>query len=528
MDYKVLYRKYRPTNFNELYDQENIKNILLESIINNKISHSYLFFGPRGTGKTSTAKLFAKTINCENSTNGIPCNECNSCKNYEQSPDIIEIDAASNNGVDEIRELRENAKVLPSMSRYKVYIIDEVHMLSQSAWNAFLKILEEPPKHVIFILATTEIQKIPITILSRCQRFNFQRISNKNIVDNIIRISKLENIDITPEGAEYIASLSDGGMRDALSILDQLSKNNKTINKELIINNFGFLSNDEVNQLFINLNSLNLNKFENDFQLYINRGLDISLLINNILNYLYLQIINKENNIFVNETEIKVLAEEISTCLGKSNSIVLLKIILISHFVNRNSVKTISSHTPEIISREIISEGKKEEKKLTEKNDLELQDFSRSSIITDEKKQIRINNSFCNASKVLKSEFKNNWETFIKSKFIKNNIEINPIVEELSIQVVSPTNVIFSSLSQSISIIFNEKINILEEEYNKFTKDSKKFICISNEEWNEEKNNFIKNKNKKYNYIDEENQNNLINTYNTACSIFDKNLIEVE
>ncbi len=221
MAYKVLYRKYRPQDFNSLYGQENIKKLLIDSIINDKISHAYLFSGPRGTGKTSTAKLFAKAINCEESKDGIPCNNCNSCNNYETSPDIIEIDAASNNGVDEIRELRENANVLPTFSKYKIYIIDEVHMLSQSAWNAFLKILEEPPKHVIFILATTEIQKIPITILSRCQRFLFQRISDDIIEENILRIAKSEKIKITKEAAKIISILSEGEMRDALSILDQ-------------------------------------------------------------------------------------------------------------------------------------------------------------------------------------------------------------------------------------------------------------------------------------------------------------------
>ena len=161
MAYKVLYRKYRPDTFDNVYGQDNIKRILIESIKSNKISHAYLFHGPRGTGKTSTAKLFAKLINCQNNTNGEICGSCTSCFSFNDSSDIIEIDAASNNGVDEIRNLRDSTKKLPTFSKYKVYIIDEVQMLSQSAWNAFLKTLEEPPAHVIFILATTELQKIP-------------------------------------------------------------------------------------------------------------------------------------------------------------------------------------------------------------------------------------------------------------------------------------------------------------------------------------------------------------------------------
>src|SRR5574344_1876839 len=212
MPYKVLYRKYRPQDFNDLYGQESIKKILMDSIINNKIAHAYIFCGPRGTGKTSTAKLFAKTINCENPNNGIPCGKCNACLNYEDSPDIIEIDAASNNGVDEIRELRDNIKILPTFSKYKIYIIDEVHMLSQSAWNAFLKTLEEPPKHVIFILATTEIQKIPITVLSRCQRYTFKKITKDVIKQRLLTISKEEQIEISDEASDYIAELADGGL----------------------------------------------------------------------------------------------------------------------------------------------------------------------------------------------------------------------------------------------------------------------------------------------------------------------------
>ena len=254
MAYKVLYRKYRPQDFNSLYGQDNIKKLLIESIKNNQIAHAYLFSGPRGTGKTSTAKLFAKTINCENPIDGIPCNNCPACNNYEQSADIIEIDAASNNGVDEIRELRNNAKILPTFSKYKIYIIDEVHMLSQSAWNAFLKILEEPPKHVIFILATTEIQKVPITILSRCQRFNFQRINTQVIYQNLEKISKEENIEIEEDALKYIAELADGGMRDALSVLDQLSKEKQKITVDLIQQTFGVISLQDISRIFELLN----------------------------------------------------------------------------------------------------------------------------------------------------------------------------------------------------------------------------------------------------------------------------------
>ena len=222
MEYKVLYRKYRPTNFDQIVGQDYIINILKKAIINNKLSHAYLFSGPRGTGKTSTAKVFAKAINCENNQLGSPCNECSSCVEFENNPDIIEIDAASNNGVDEIRELRNNVKLVPALSRYKVYIIDEVHMLSIGAFNALLKTLEEPPAHVIFILATTDAQKIPVTVVSRCQKFDFHQLSTDIISNYLLKICEAEGIKATKETTDEIAYLSDGAMRDALGLLDQI------------------------------------------------------------------------------------------------------------------------------------------------------------------------------------------------------------------------------------------------------------------------------------------------------------------
>ena len=221
MAYKVLYRKYRPDTFDNVYGQDNIKIILVESIKSNKISHAYLFHGPRGTGKTSTAKLFAKLINCENNINGQICGSCTSCKSFNDSSDIIEIDAASNNGVDEIRNLRDSTKILPTFSKFKVYIIDEVHMLTIGAVNAFLKTLEEPPKNVIFILATTDPQKLPITILSRCQRYDFKRINHNDIKERLREIVTDSGILADENSLDFISRICDGAMRDAVSILDQ-------------------------------------------------------------------------------------------------------------------------------------------------------------------------------------------------------------------------------------------------------------------------------------------------------------------
>ena len=224
MVYQALYRVWRPQKFEDMAGQEHITKTLKNALAKEQFSHAYLFNGPRGTGKTSAAKIVAKAINCELAPTDEPCNECPSCLAISEGrlSDVIEIDAASNNGVDEIREIRENVKYAPSSARYKVYIIDEVHMLSQGAFNALLKTLEEPPEHVIFILATTEPHKIPLTIISRCQRFDFKRIPLQSIVDRLIFIAKEQGIQASVDPLTLVAKASDGGMRDALSILDQV------------------------------------------------------------------------------------------------------------------------------------------------------------------------------------------------------------------------------------------------------------------------------------------------------------------
>lgn len=223
MSYLALYRKYRPRTFDEVVGQEHIVRTLQNQIKTERISHAYLFTGSRGTGKTTIAKIFARAVNCTNPANGSACMECEACKQIEDggSINIIELDAASHNGVDNIREINEEVKYSPAVGKYKVYIIDEVHMLSTGAFNALLKTLEEPPAHVIFILATTDPQKIPVTILSRCQRFDFKRIPASQISHTLHGYMNEEHIDIEDEALDYIARLADGGMRDALSILEQ-------------------------------------------------------------------------------------------------------------------------------------------------------------------------------------------------------------------------------------------------------------------------------------------------------------------
>ncbi|QGZ97894.1 DNA polymerase III subunit gamma/tau [Mycoplasma sp. NEAQ87857] len=252
MSYKALYRKYRPSNFDQVIGQEHIVETLKNIVQSHKIGHAYLFSGPKGTGKTSMAKIFANVLNCMHTDDLVSL--CNNCLTQsENNFDVLEMDAASNNGVDEIRDLKEKIEQAPINGRFKVYIIDEVHMLSKSAFNALLKTLEEPPSHAIFILATTDVQKIPLTILSRVQRFNFHRINDANIIKHLTKILDLEKIKYEPKALKAIARLSSGGMRDALSIADQASVfNNNSITLDNLMENFGITSSDQIIEI-INL-----------------------------------------------------------------------------------------------------------------------------------------------------------------------------------------------------------------------------------------------------------------------------------
>ncbi len=234
--YQVLYRKYRPKVFSDVYGQDHVTSTLINEIKENRISHAYLFTGSRGTGKTTCAKILAKAVNCEHSVNGEPCNECEVCRGLDAGTiyDVVEIDAASNNGVDNIRDLREEVNYTPTRGRYRVYIIDEVHMLSTGAFNALLKTLEEPPAHVIFILATTEVHKLPATILSRCQRFDFKRIKPETMAVRLRQVASFEGMELDDDAAVLIARIADGAMRDALSILDQCAGRDKKIDSRLV------------------------------------------------------------------------------------------------------------------------------------------------------------------------------------------------------------------------------------------------------------------------------------------------------
>lgn len=280
MAYQALYRKYRPTNFDEVVGQTHIIQTLKNAIVQNRIAHAYLFCGPRGTGKTSIAKIFAKTLNCTNNQDA-PCGVCENCKMAANGshPDIIEIDAASNNGVDEVRNLIDKVKYAPMQGKYKIYIIDEVHMMTSGAFNALLKTIEEPPAHVIFIFATTEPNKVLPTIISRCQRFDFNKVSMHDIKYRLSVVCKNEGIEIDENGLTLIAQLSDGGMRDALSILDQcVAYCSSHIDVNDIRKIYGVVTSEDIGKLFYSVYKKDVDSFVKDIQKYSDMGMDIKRL----------------------------------------------------------------------------------------------------------------------------------------------------------------------------------------------------------------------------------------------------------
>ena len=279
MAYKALYRKYRPETFENVVGQKHIIKTLLNAIDNNKVAHAYIFSGPRGTGKTTTAKLLAKALNC--SQENKPCNECADCKAILEGthPDIIEIDAASNNGVDEVRELIEKVKYAPIQGKFKVYIIDEVHMMTPGAFNALLKTLEEPPEHVVFILATTDVHKVIPTVLSRCQRFDFSKINFEDIKQRVTEILNLENITFEEGVPSLVAELADGGMRDALSILDQVvSYAGDNVTLQHIYDIYGMMSNGDMVEYLTLLAENKTKEVLEMIENYIGRGIDVKRL----------------------------------------------------------------------------------------------------------------------------------------------------------------------------------------------------------------------------------------------------------
>ncbi|MDR5587550.1 DNA polymerase III subunit gamma/tau [Clostridium aquiflavi] len=288
MGYTALYREWRPRTFNDVVGQEHITTTLKNEILNDRIAHAYLFCGTRGTGKTSTAKVMAKALNCFNLQNGEPCNECEMCKKINEglSMDVTELDAASNNGIDRIRDIIDDTKYPPQEGKYKIYILDEVHMLSGGAVNAFLKTLEEPPSNVIFILATTDPQKLPITILSRCQRFDFKRINQKDISDRLRKITESQNVSVDEKSLDLIARVADGAMRDSLSILDQaIAMGDNNIKYDDLISILGLVTNEYLFDITNSIVERNIEKAMVIIDKLVFSGKDIHLFIKDLIGH---------------------------------------------------------------------------------------------------------------------------------------------------------------------------------------------------------------------------------------------------
>ena len=521
MNYKVLYRKYRPDKFENIIGQDYSIQMLKNSIIHNKISHAYLFTGPRGTGKTSTAKVFAKTINCLNPINGEACGKCAACLAFSTSPDIIEIDAASNNGVDDIRELINNVKIAPSEGKYKIYIIDEVHMMTTSAFNALLLTLEEPPAHAVFIMATTNVENVPITILSRCQRFNFQKISLENLKKQIRKICDLEKIKITDEAIEEIAYLSEGGLRDALSLLDQLSSNEEEITAEKILENYGSISSKFVKDLLKELSEGNVSSVIDKIQELENTSSDYKIFIKKVVQELaHIAVLIKVNNYQgkFSFQQVKNLIFELNDVLNKININVnpyeLIEIILLNVISNEENeieatgeskiIKTNTLNAEKLVNNnpENIVFEKKEDKIAEEV--IENSDNNGSAYI-NELKKIRVNNCFTDAKK----------ETLISNKVIWNQKKSDSNVDKRILGLIVDSQLVASSLKNviittklaSMATLINSQLEEIEKNLNL----GFHIIALSMEEWTNEKNKYIQDiKNKYvYNYIEEETIANL-------------------
>ncbi len=510
--YQALYRKYRPQTFDDVVGQDVIVKTLKNAIKNHKNGHAYLFFGPRGTGKTTISKIFARAVNCTDSKDGNPCGKCDNCKKSieKECVDIIEMDAASNNGVEEIRELRNKISLVPAELTYKVYIIDEVHMLSTGAFNALLKTLEEPPEHAIFILATTNQQKIPETIISRCQCFSFKRISNDEIVSNLKKICKSEKIKVENEVLEEIALSSDGGMRDSIGSLDKLSSYNSdkiTYDDYIEINEL--LIKSELKDFCDSIYSSDIKKVLEIINNINNSGKNLIQVLSQIMYYLRDNIVNyyldKKNSDLDDDKKIcyeklvNIINEKMFDIKNSSNPKVYIEVLLLK-FIEENSDKIISQEI-KLDEKKIISQEKeqkttkKEEKPVKKEKKIEKpKKIIKGTKILNIKDimDVRVNNTLATANKKILNEEK---EKLNKLNDYTFDQKIGYLVCEIlnsKFRVVSDESIVMSYEYDSIVDQNLENIENMEKIYNKITKSDKNFAIISDKEWDNYKNNYIK------------------------------------
>jgi DNA polymerase-3 subunit gamma/tau len=482
MEYHALYRKYRPRNFDEVVGQKVTIQILKNAIERKHISHAYLFYGPRGTGKTSIAKILSRTVNCENPKNGITCEKCDSCINSKENGcvDIIEIDAASNNGVDEIRELKNKISFVPSFLKYKVYIVDEVHMLSIGAFNALLKTLEEPPEHAIFILATTELQKVPLTIISRCQTLEFKKIDDKSMNDALKKIAEKENIQIDSNAINEIVRYSNGGMRDSIGLLEKASSyTNEPITEDIIKEISGNVSEKDLIDFISLLDKDKIEDLLNKIKKYYSEGIDLIKLTNNIIDYLRNQMIDKKTY-DKNTCKLIIKLDELVSSMEKSeNPKILFEASLIDYLLEDNNTKS------------GVKEQYQEDKtKIVEKSieepvqELNQNNHKEEKIISEDLKVIRVGNTLCAPNKEKISKIRSNWD---KIKDLGFDDKYGNIARLLSSDVTpvaaSETNVILISKLNGIANQINEEMPNIEKIFELQFNDKSKIVCLSEQEW---------------------------------------------
>lgn len=529
--YHALYRKYRPMTFDDVVGQDSIVTTLRNSIINKTFSHAYMFFGPRGTGKTTISKIFARSINCEEPIDGCTCGKCPKCLHSfeKECVDIIEIDAASNNGVDEIRELKNKISLVPAELKYKVYIIDEVHMLSIGAFNALLKTLEEPPEHAIFILATTDPQKVPETIISRCQCFSFKRISENAIVDRMKFITENENISIEADVLHDIAKFSDGGMRDALGLLDKLSSyTDKKITSDSFAELNGTITKGDLEKFVDNIFSNNIGEILTYIVDINNSGKNLIQVIIQLLDYLQDTLFSY----YVNNVELKypvdkiislanVINDKLFDIKKSSNPRIYIEMLLID-FCEKNK----NFNSVEIISREIIPNKELTNNSIRDSQTIvRVENHAKNDTVVidtnvkkdnDSSDKITINKEFSpiidkkvilNLNDIMKARVNNIMATADKS-ILKDVIDKMTIFNDytfdseigfaacalLDAKVRAASNIGIILSYEYDSIVKQNLLNLVKinEVYNKLNKTDYKLAIISDLEWDKAKSDYIK------------------------------------